>query len=113
MAAMKQSYRGLVSSDWNECLAPCGPFDVMAFHYPDLNDQLNVIFKQYTGNQISLGQAAGQIKDLLPSPIRLEQMDAYLKSEFKSYTGVRSLMDWCREHDVLFMINTTGSIGYF
>jgi len=113
MVALKQSYRGLFSSDWNEYRAPCGPFYVMACHYPDLNDQLNVIFKHYTGSQISLGQAAGQIKDLLPSPITREQADTYLKSEFKCYTGVRTLIDWCQKHEVLFMINTTGAIGYF
>jgi len=85
---MTITYRALFSSDWNECLAPCGPFDVMAFHYPDLNDPLNVIFKQYTGNKISLGEAAEQIKQLLPSPITRDQMDAYLKAAFQRYTGV-------------------------
>lgn len=29
-------YRAMISSDWNECLAPCGPFDAIAFTYPDL-----------------------------------------------------------------------------
>ncbi|CAB5098135.1 hypothetical protein D3OALGA1CA_1246 [Olavius algarvensis associated proteobacterium Delta 3] len=107
------TYRGLFSSDWNECLAPCGPFDVIAYHYPDLSEELSRIFKHYTGNEISLGQAAGQINQLLPAPITQIQMDTYLKSSFRCYTGVRSLIDWCRDHDVLFMINTTGAIGYF
>jgi hypothetical protein len=35
-ADMKHKYKGMISSDWNECLAPCGPFDPIAFAYPEL-----------------------------------------------------------------------------
>jgi 2-hydroxy-3-keto-5-methylthiopentenyl-1-phosphate phosphatase len=106
-------HRALVSSDWNECLAPCGPFDVMAFSYPDLTDALQSIFQRYTGNAIALGEAVAQIQKLIPEPISEEMMDAYLDREFKTYTGVSDFITWCGDHDILFMINTTGMTGYF
>ena len=28
MAPAPRPFRGMISSDWNECLAPTGPFDV-------------------------------------------------------------------------------------
>ena len=40
-------------------------------------------------------------------------MDAYLDQSFTTYTGVSELVDWCGGHNILFMINTTGMIGYF
>lgn len=40
-------------------------------------------------------------------------MDAYLDQSFKTYRGVPDLIEWCLSRDILFMINTTGMIGYF
>lgn len=110
---MKKTYRALVSSDWNQCLAPCGPFDVITYHYPELARHIDPIFKGYTGNRISLTTAVEQIRALLPAPISAAQMDAYLADKFQTYTGVRELMRACEEENILFMINTTGMIGYF
>jgi hypothetical protein len=106
-------YKALLSTDWNQCLAPCGPFDALAFHYPHHAAALETIFRQYTGNAISLGQAARKIKDLFPAGLGPDQMDLYLDQKFCTYRGVADLMTWCREHQVLFMLNTTGMIGYF
>ncbi|MCG6911519.1 MAG: hypothetical protein LJE94_15545 [Deltaproteobacteria bacterium] len=106
-------YRAMISSDWNECLAPCGPFDYIAFTYPHLSENLDVIFRGYTGNRINLEAAVQQVVALLPEPITAQQMDAYLKSAFRTYTGVAELLAWCRERRILFMINTTGAVGYF
>ena len=103
----------MVSSDWNGCLAPCGPFDCISFAYPRLEADLAAVFRQYTGNLISLGEAAGQIQELLPGPITPDQMDAYLDESFTTYTGVPELIEWCSSNNILFMINTTGMIGYF
>jgi len=110
---MIKKYKAMVSSDWNECLAPCGPFDCISFAYPRLKSDLTDIFRQYTGNLISLGEAAGQIRELLPEPITPDQMDAYLEESFTTYTGVPELIEWCASNNILFMINTTGMIGYF
>jgi len=110
---MSFRYKAIVSSDWNECLAPCGPFDCIAFSHPELETQLAGIFRQYTGNRISLGEAVGKIQRLLPEPITVEQMDAYLAKSFATYTGVAALIEWCLSNGILFMINTTGMIGYF
>ena len=110
---MIKHYKAMVSSDWNECLAPCGPFDCISFAYPRLEAELADVFRQYTGNFISLGEAAGQIRELLPDPITPDQMDAYLDESFTTYTGVPQLIEWCSSNNILFMINTTGMIGYF
>jgi len=110
---MIKKYNAMVSSDWNECLAPCGPFDFISFAYPGLKSDLTAIFRQYTGNLISLGEAAGKIQELLPEPITLDQMDSYLDESFTTYTGVPELIEWCSRQNILFMINTTGMIGYF
>jgi hypothetical protein len=110
---MIKRYKAMVSSDWNGCLAPCGPFDFISFVYPRLKSDLTAIFRQYTGNLITLGEAAGQIRELLPGPITAEQMDAYLDETFTTYTGVPKLIEWCASNNILFMINTTGMIGYF
>jgi hypothetical protein len=106
-------YHAIVSSDWNECLAPCGPFDCVAFVYPELADALTAVFKQYTGNDIPLSQANRKIQDMMPAPITPDQMDAYLENHFAVYRGVPDLIEWCLSRDILFMINTTGAIGYF
>jgi 2-hydroxy-3-keto-5-methylthiopentenyl-1-phosphate phosphatase len=106
-------YRGLVSSDWNECLAPCGPFDFISFTYPSLASDLAGTFKKYTGNEISLPEATGRIASLLPASVTEHQMDAYLDARFETYRGVLELMEWCGKNHVLFMINTTGMQGYF
>ena len=113
MDPKRKTYRALISSDWNECLAPCGPFDFIAFTYPELKPHLDTIFKHYTGNLISLGDAVRQIQKLLPAPITEKQMDAYLNASFITYRGVAELIEWCLSNDILFMVNTTGMIGYF
>ena len=110
---MSIRYKAIVSTDWNECLAPCRPFDFIAFNLPQIKPQLNAIFRRYTGNQTTLGQAVGQIRKLLPDPVTPEQMDAYLEEAFTTYTGVANLIEWCLSRNILFMINTTGMIGYF
>lgn len=113
MSQKQHQYRAILSSDWNECLAPCGPFDGMTFSYPELRNDFADIFRAYTGNRISLGEAAGRIRNLLPVPLTAEQMDAYLDHDFAVYKGVPDLIDWCRRNSVLFMVNTTGMVGYF
>ncbi len=113
MTRKNQEYRGMLSSDWNECLAPCGPFDCMAFMYPELAPALETIFRQYTGRQMTLGEAAAHINALLPGPLTPDQMDVYLSRAFRTYTGVPELIEWCLSEDILFMINTTGMQGYF
>lgn len=110
---MNFHYNAIVSSDWSECLAPCGPFDCLSYNYPELKPRLTQVFKQYTGNRISLGQASEQIRTALPGPVTEDQMDAYLDASFVTYTGVADLIEWCSRNHVLFMINTTGMIGYF
>ena len=112
MAAARE-YRALVSADWNQCLAPCGPFDCILFVYPHLQQVLSVVFQQYTANQISLGTALDRLQPLLPAPIGQDQMDAYLDATFTTYTGVADLLEWCAVHRILFMVNTTGMLGYF
>ncbi len=107
------AYHGLISSDWSECLSPNGPFDFMAYVYPELESDLSAVFKQYTGNQITLGEAMQHCQRLLPAPINRERMDAYLDARFVHYTGVPELMEACLSKNILFMINTTGSKGYF
>jgi 2-hydroxy-3-keto-5-methylthiopentenyl-1-phosphate phosphatase len=113
MDSKDRTYKAIVSSDWNECLAPCGPFDFISFNYPQLTTELETIFKQYTGNSISLGEAVRQIEKLLPEPITEKQMDRYLDESYAIYNGVPELVEWCMNHNILFMINTTGMIGYF
>ena len=103
----------MISSDWNECLAPCGPFDPIAFACPELEEELSGIFRLYTGNLISLSEATRRIGGLLPKPITERQMDAYLDASFITYRGVAELIRWCTRRDILFMINTTGMQGYF
>jgi hypothetical protein len=107
------TYKALISSDWNQCLAPCGPFDVITFTYPELSFEIDAVFKNYTGNHISLGTAVTKINSLLPGPISIEQMDCYLNHSFETYSGVADLIEWSLSKDLLFMINTTGPIGYF
>jgi hypothetical protein len=109
----KRKYRALFSSDWNECLAPCRPFDVIIHHYPENSAHVQSIFRQYTGNIISLGEAVRQISTLLPQGLTTSQMDAYLEQDFVTYPGVAGLVRWCHDHGILFMVNTTGMIGYF
>jgi hypothetical protein len=113
MQPKDKKYQALISSDWSECLAPCSPFDFISFNYPELTPHLESIFKQYTGNHISLGEAARQIKNMLPNPVTEDQMDAYLDHAFVTYRGVPELIEWCLSRDILFMINTTSMAGYF
>jgi 2-hydroxy-3-keto-5-methylthiopentenyl-1-phosphate phosphatase len=113
MKTRHRKYRAIVSSDWNECLAPCGPFDFVSFTYPSLASEAENIFKAYTGNEIPLFEAVNRILSLLPATITEEQMDAYLDERFETYRGVPELIEWCEKKDILFMINTTGMHGYF
>jgi hypothetical protein len=106
-------FRAILSSDWSECLSPSGPFDFIAFTYPQLEPELKEVFGSYTGNLISLGEACIRIKKILPGPITPEMMDAYLDRSYAVYRGVPELIEWCLGEGVLFMINTTGMIGYF
>ncbi len=105
--------RGLVSSDWNECLAPTGPFDPVAFVYPELKEELGSIFKSYTSNEILLSEAVSEIVRLLPEAFSIEQMDAYLSKCFAIYAGVADMIEMLASNDILFMINTTGAQGFF
>jgi hypothetical protein len=106
-------FKAIVSSDWSECLSPSGPFDFIWFVYPELETDLRSIFKQYTGNAISLGAASQKIQQILRRPISEQQMDDYLNRSFVTYKGVPDLIEWCLSKNILFMINTTGMIGYF
>jgi 2-hydroxy-3-keto-5-methylthiopentenyl-1-phosphate phosphatase len=108
-----RKYRALISSDWNECLAPSGPFDFISFTYPSLDLQVGEIFKAYTGNHLPLSEATRRIADLLPRTITEDEMDDYLDERFVTYQGVPELIEWCTTRDILFMINTTGMQGYF
>ena len=110
---MSSPYKAIVSSDWSECLSPSGPFDCLAFSHPELEAKMADVFRQYTGNQLTLGRASAKIKALLPDPLSQDQMDAYLDASFATYTGVPELIQWCLDNQILFMINSTGLIGYF
>ncbi|MGC8658652.1 MAG: hypothetical protein ACP5U1_06220 [Desulfomonilaceae bacterium] len=106
-------YRAIISSDWNECLAPSGPFDPIAFIYPNLRSQLATIFSKYTGNEIPLSHAVASISQILPAPLTIEQMDTYLDNSFSIYKGVFEFLEWAKSENILFMINTTGMQGFF
>lgn len=108
-----KSYKVVFSSDWSECLSPNGPFDPLSYTHRLMNAELSTIFRKYTGNEISLSVATERIRELLPEPFTKEQMDAYLDSSFHTYTNVPDLIEWCLSNDILFMINTTGTQGYF
>lgn len=110
---MVQDCTAIFSSDWSECLSPSGPFDFIAWNFPALSAPLEEIFRAYTGNRITLGEACGRVRQALPGPVTAEMMDAYLDREFAVYRGVPELIEWCREAGILFMLNTTGMIGYF
>jgi len=85
----------------------------MSFIYPGLTSELVSIFKQYTGNEIALSEAMKRCRGLLSAPVSVDQMDAYLDEQFAHYTGVPELIEACLSRNILFMINTTGSMGYF
>lgn len=108
-----RKFNAIVSTDWSECLSPSGPFDFIEYSYPTLAPTLGEIFRGYTGNRFSLGEACRRIQAMLPAPVTREMMDAYLDSSFAVYRGVPELIEWCLSHDILFMINTTAMIGYF
>ncbi|MEJ5376590.1 MAG: hypothetical protein WHX93_08425 [bacterium] len=112
MSPSPKKYRALFSSDWSECLAPSGPFDCIFFSYPALKEPLIKVFRQYTSNAISLGQAIGQIQELMPGPVTETMMDSYLEACYETYPGAADFIRWCQEQDILFMINTTGMRGY-
>ncbi len=110
---MTAPYKAIVSSDWSECLSPSGPFDCLAFNHPEIETELTAVFRQYTGNKVTLGQACARVKALLPDLIDQDQMDACLDASFVTYSGVPELIQWCIDNQILFMINSTGLIGYF
>ena len=110
---MSHTGKAIVSSDWNGCLAPCGPFDFISFTYPQIESDLTDVFTQYTGNRMTLVEAAERIMNLMPTSITSEQIDAYLDESFATYKGVAELIEWCLSKNIVFMINTTGIIGYF
>lgn len=110
---MKEQYKALISSDWNECLSPSTPFEPICFHYPNLKNKLNYIFTLYTSNKITYSSALEEIKKIMPKSFCKEHMDKYLTSSFSLYRGVREFIEWCRANAILFMINTTGWVGYF
>ncbi len=106
-------FRALVSSDWNECLSPARPFDILTFVYPQLEEVVEETFLLYTGNRLSYSGAVERLRARLPRPITQEEVDRYLHEKFSLYTGTQELIRWCRENRILFMINTTGWFGYF
>jgi hypothetical protein len=85
----------------------------MLFHYPEFETRLTDVFRGYTSNRISLPEAGRRIKDMIPSPVTEDQMDAYLEDAFSTYRGVSRLMQECLRRDILFMIDTTATRGYF
>ena len=113
MNGTHREYRAMISSDWNECLAPCGPFDFISFAYPYLEPELSTIFREYSANKISLSEAIRRITARIPAPLAEKHMDSYLDECFETYRGVPELIEWCEKKDILFMINTTGMLGYF
>jgi hypothetical protein len=113
MESQARTFKAIISSDWSECLSPSGPFDFIAFTYPQLAPKLQEVFRSYTGNLISLGEACRRIKKILPGPITPEMMDAYLDRSYSVYRGVPDLIAWCLKNGIFFMLNTTGMIGYF
>ena len=106
-------FRFLVSSDWSECLSPNGPFDALIHAWPELEPDLDRIFRSYTANEISLSRAVDNIRSLLPSEFGPEAMDGFLREKFASYKNLSELIRWCGEQGIAFMINTTGPMGYF
>lgn len=113
MQKQTRAFNAILSSDWSECLSPSGPFDFIGFAYPQLAPELQEIFRSYTGNRISLSEAGNRVRKLVPGPIMAETMDAYLDREYAVYRGVPELIEWCLGKGILFMLNTTGMIGYF
>lgn len=110
---MTDGFRALISSDWNQCLSPCGPFDPLVFHFPERSAEIEKVFRDYTGNRISLSAALEIIAEFSGGKLTPGQMDAYLDARFDLYPGVIELLKWCRRNQVAFMINTTGFRGYF
>ncbi len=113
MGRSEGKYRAVVSSDWSECLSPNGPFDPITFTFPQLKSGLDIIFRQYTGNEITLTEATSRISAMLPAEVTMDQMDAYLDAGFRTYARVPDLIEWCLSRDILFVLNTTGTQGYF
>ena len=113
MGNREPKFNAVISSDWSECLSPSGPFDFIAFNFPQLALELDEIFRSYTGNRIPLGEACLRIRKVLPGPVTPDMMDAYLGKSYSVYRGVPELIEWCLGKGMLFMLNTTGMIGYF
>lgn len=105
--------RVIISSDWSECLSPNGPFDPIAFSFPEHTSALESVFRQYTGNAITLTAAVERINALIPECLSADAMDSYLDADFAMYTGAAEFITQAREMGALFVINTTGSQGYF
>lgn len=111
--ANAKDFSFLICSDWSECLSPNGPFDPLSFNYPEYREELEEIFRKYTGNIISLGEALDTIINKKGLTISQEQMKDYMEHEFSMYKGVRELIEWALSNDILFVINSTGFQGYF
>jgi len=109
----QQNFKGIISSDWSECLSPNGPFDPLAFAFPYLQKDFERVFLTYTGNIITLQEAIRAIQEMIPSGLTQDQMDAYLDASFGTYVGVPEFLQWCLDHDILFVINTTSTQAYF
>jgi hypothetical protein len=58
-------------------------------------------------------QACDNIRNLLPAPLSEGQMDGFLDRSFSIYRGVSDLIEWASGQQILFMINTTGMMGFF
>ena len=106
-------YQYLLASDWSECLSPNGPFDPLIHAWPDLEPDLKSIFSKYTANEISLSRAVEELQTRLPGEYSSQAMDAFLRDKFTSYANLSELIHWCLDNGIAFMINSTGSIGYF
>jgi hypothetical protein len=103
----------LVASDWSECLSPNGPFDPLIHAWPDLKSDLGQIFARYTANEISLSLAVEELQARLPGELPSRGMDAFLEERFAAYANLSELIHWCLDRGIAFMINSTGSMGYF
>jgi len=109
----QERFQYLVASDWSECLSPNGPFDPLIHAWPDLESDLGRIFSRYTANEISLSRAIEELQARLPGELPGQAMDAFLEENFAAYANLSWLIHWCLDRGIAFMINSTGSMGYF
>ncbi len=110
---LRDRFQYLVSSDWSECLSPNGPFDPLIHAWPELEPDLTRIFSRYTANVISLSRAVEELTNRLPGELDSGSMDEFLEQKFAAYANLSHLIHWCLDRGIAFMINSTGSLGYF